>query len=123
LAFCSGRYLKLANLPITLPVGQDDPLKYAQRYRQTISVFDDELSLPSHVEVYSLEKALVCRYETDGSRIFEGWKFPNGFKFIQYRVTPKGTWTPYLSVVGRLTSVRSGSEPDIPVGVLKEISW
>jgi hypothetical protein len=122
LAFCSGRYLKLADLPIALPVGQDDPLKYAQRYRQTISVFDDELGLPSRVEVYSLEKAQVCLYEAEGSRIIEGWRFPASFKFIEYRVTPNGTWKPYLSAVGRLTSAEPSTEQDIPVDVMKEIS-
>lgn len=121
LAFCSGNYLK-APLPIVLPIGVFNPVEYSQNYRQTISTFEDELALPRHLDVYTSEKTLVCRYEAEESTSFEGWRFPERFKLVQYRAAANGTWTPYLSVVGRLTSTHSVGEPKIPTDVLKEIT-
>jgi hypothetical protein len=120
LAFCSGSYLK-GPLSVALPIGVLQPGEYARNYRQTISAVDDELGLPRRVEVATPGKELVCRYEAEERTAVEGWSFPQRFKLVQYRATVNGTWKPYLSVVGRLTSAHVANEPKIPTDVLKQV--
>ena len=120
LAFCSGSYLKQNGRKIPMPIGPSsrafgysDPFGYSDK---TV-VFGDDLGLPKSVELYATNGQLVCQYEVLERTNFLGRTFPLKFRLVQYgqahNVNTKFTESK-SELLGRVTSIQTGRQPELP---------
>jgi hypothetical protein len=140
LAFCSGPYLKRKDRIIPLPVATfhfaPDGLAYSDR----TETFKDELGLPRQVDLFTSEALywLSCsnfysdrppderpprkkfglqegllkfHYAVIEQTNFFGWSFPLAFEYVQNDLRANGNVAPRYAGIGRVTSLRLGSEP------------
>jgi hypothetical protein len=117
LAFCSGPFLKTKGRVVPLPIGVPT-WKFTPDYSDTTVVFNDELGLPQHMEFHTPDKQLVLQYEVLQSTNFLGWNFPLQFKIFESRLGFDGTLVRHGQTLGKVTSIRPGTEPEIPADVL-----
>lgn len=121
LAFCSGTYLKHDGRQIPMPLGlPSDAFEYSDK---TI-VFKDDFGLPKSVELYATNGQMVCEYKVLQATNFMGRSFPLKFCAAQFceRSAPGGVTVPSRSdLLGRVTSIRIGKQPEIPEEVRTEL--
>jgi len=121
LAFCSGTYLKHDGRRIPMPLGIPSE---AFEYSDKTIVFKDDLGLPKSVELYATNGQLVCEYKVLQATNFLGRTFPLKFRVAQFRDRPAsgGATIPSRSdLLGRMTSIKIGTQPELPKEVRKEL--
>ena len=121
LAFCSGTYLKHDGRQIPMPLGLPSE---AFEYSDKTTMFEDDLSLPKSVELYSTNGQLVCEYQVLQATNFLGCTFPLRFRVAQFwdRPTSGGTTIPSRSdLLGKVTSIKIGTQPELPKEVQTEL--
>lgn len=120
LAFCSESYLQLQGRQIPMPLG---PPSDASGYSDRTVLFENESGLPKHVRFYTNDGRLIWEYEVlDSTNVF-GRTFPLEFRLLQHGLKNRGgAGTGSKSIVlGRVSSIRSGKQPELPEEVRKEL--
>jgi hypothetical protein len=118
LAFCSGPLLRQKDRVIPWPDPDGYPISVASS--DTTTVFKDELGLPSHVTLSSVNRLVACQYMVLESTNFLGWTFPLRFELTQTGGPGGGDgigmWDgEELFVWGQVKSIGVGRMPSIPV--------
>ncbi len=119
LAFCSATYFKHKPRSIPMPF-RSAALWAGPTYSNRVVAFNDTLGLPRSLDLYSERGEQVCHYEVLESTNINGWSFPLRFRLTQSR-GPGGGGGGRLSysgaqllLTGQVTSIKKGSEPQIP---------
>lgn len=120
LAFCSGPYLQRDARQIPLPANAQWPV--ILEWKDKTTTYDDELGLPTSVELYTTNSQPVCQYRTLGSTNVLGWNFPLKFYLAEYRRNfGTGNWELDLTALGKLISIGAGNEPRMPTEVQQAV--
>jgi hypothetical protein len=132
LAFCSGNYLKKPGRKILYPVSHLHNAPDAFGYDDKTDVFNDELSLPKHLELYYsrelykqstlrfqqahflrnrlppppiADHTLKFRYDVIESTNVAGWHIPTKFEYVQFDFMQDGQPFPHYRGVATVESI------------------
>jgi len=121
LAFCSGSCLKREGRQIFPPSDLWKELVIAPSgFTDKTTVFEDELGLPSSVDLYTTNRQPVLQYRLLQSTNVLGRDFPLVFHLAQYRPAGTNGWELHLAAKGRVTSIKQ-NESDISIEFQKSV--
>ncbi len=121
LALCSGPALKREGRHIFPPSDfwKESRLGFSDSFVDKTTVFPDDLGLPKSLTLLSTNDQTVLQYQAHLTTNFLGWTFPREFYLVQYWPTGSNEWKVYLTAKGRITSIGTGTKPEIPKEVSK----
>ena len=125
LAYCSGPALRREHHQL-YPVSdlwKETLVPDRSGFKARTVVFDDPLGLPRSVNLYTAADQPAFQYRVTSFTNVLGWDFPTEFQMVQYRRASMadsplhGTngWELAFSAKGRLTSISSGTKPELPL--------
>ncbi|MSU63690.1 MAG: hypothetical protein EXS31_15035 [Pedosphaera sp.] len=118
LAFCSGPCLKRAGRQIFPPSDSwKEQIAFPSGFQDKPIVFEDDLGLPSSVNLHTTNNQPVLQYRVSRSTNVLGWSFPLEFHLAQYRPVNNSGWELELTAKGRATAIGVGTRPRIATGI------
>lgn len=119
LVYCSGSVLKSGSSRI-YPPGEfwKESAVYRGDWVENAVPFPDELGLPINVNLHLTNSQPLFRYQVHSTTNMLGWTIPTEFSAVQYWLNGRNSEL-YLTIKGRLTSIRETSEPVVPPEILK----
>ena len=79
------------------------------------TVFKDGLGLPKSLDLIATNNQPIFQYQVHKSTNVLGWNFPLEFYCVQYLPTGTNLLKLHLTTKGKLTSIKEGTKPEIPV--------
>ena len=121
LAFCSGPYMQQAERKLyPLSPFWKESAVYRGDWLSSVATFQDELGLPIRVDLHTTNSQPVFQYQVHEVTNAMDWIFPREFSGLQY--WPNGSNCQlYLTIRGKLKTIREGTEPQIPPEAWKAI--
>jgi hypothetical protein len=115
LVFCSGPALKHEGRQIPPPSAFWKEYFPGDFTDKTIC-FEDSLGLPRNIEMVTREGQVILQYQVRQSTNVLGWNFPTEFYLVQYQRGPgTNSHQVHLTAKGKVTAIKAGTEPRIPV--------
>ena len=120
LAVCSGSFLKRAGRQIFPPSDfWKESTLASSGWSDKTTVFKDGLGLPRSLDLVATNNQPIFQYQIRRSTNVLGWNFPLEFYCVQYLPTGTKLWKLHSTAKGRLTSIKEGTQPDIPAETAK----